>query len=342
MKAPGAMLQGGLAAVGLIAAYATWQREPERKPGEVAIVDASQSDLVKIRYQDTSGAATKWVELERRKEADGPRTWLKVSARAEQKAPERELRGNESANKLFEKFAPLKATRALGVLAADKLKEVGLDAPKKQIEVTLRSGKRTFSIGSSPFGVSDPYVKDDADGKVYVLGGGVASELDGAAIRLVDRQLHDWKSTEYDGLALTAGGNTRTFTQLTPETPAQAKLQGKTGKTDEMAKNWHDKILKLIVSDVLGKGEVPARGEPTLVMHIDYTFHGKPRGSLDIGRLAGQAPAPPAQAATQPPAPPQVKDDFYARSESTAGWVKLGGNAEELVKEADKIAATAE
>ena len=101
MKAQGAAIQGGLAAVALIAAYTTWQREPERKSGEVAIIDASASDVQKIRYEDSSGPTVKWVELERRKEADGPRVWLRVAARPDQKAPERELRGNESANKLF-------------------------------------------------------------------------------------------------------------------------------------------------------------------------------------------------------------------------------------------------
>ncbi len=342
MKAAGAILQGGLAAVGLIVAYTTWQREPERKSGEVVIVDASQNDVQKVRYEDASGTSPKWVELDRRKEAEGPRVWLKVNARPEQKVPERELRGNESANKLFDKFAPLKGTRALGVLTAEKLKEVGLEAPKKHIEITVRGSKRSFSIGASPFGVSDPYVKDDSDGKVYVLGGGVVSDLDGAAIRLVDRQLHDWKPTEFDALSITAGGNTRALVQTTPEVPAQAKLAGKTGKTDEMAKNWHDKVLKLLVSDVLGKGELPAHGEPQIALRIEYSARGKKRGFLEVGRVAGKPPEPPpaTAASTPPPAPP--KDEIFARSESSAGWVKIGGNAEDLLKEADKIAASAD
>src|SRR5436189_134640 len=117
MKAPGAVMQGGLAALGLIFAYTTWQREPERKRGEVIVVDASANDIQKIRYEDTSSTPPKWVEIDRRKEDDGPRAWMKLNARPEQKIPEREVRGNESANKLFEKFTPLKGSRALGVLA---------------------------------------------------------------------------------------------------------------------------------------------------------------------------------------------------------------------------------
>lgn len=333
MKAPGAALQGGLAALGLVAAYSTWQREPERKPGEVVIVDSSVGDVQKIRYEDNTSSPPKWVELERRKDSEGPRVWLKVSARPEQKTPERELKGNDTAAKLFEKFAPLKATRALGVLAAEKLKEVGLDAPKKRIEVNARGQKQVFFIGASPFGVSDPYIRNEADGKVYVLGGNVAGDLDAAAIRLVDRQLHEWKTTEYDELKITAGGKSRELTQTTPEQPTTAKLASKSGKTDEQAKNWHDRIWRALVSDVLGKGEVPASGEPQIALRIDYRWHGKERGFIEIGRVTAKPP----EAQVSSPTPVTPPAEIYARSESTAGWVKLNANTDDLVKEADKV-----
>ncbi len=337
MKTPAAAIQGGLAALGLIAAYTTWQRDPETKPGEVVIVDASQNDVRKIRFEDTSATPPKWVELERRKETDGQRVWLKVSARPEQKSPERELRGNEAANKLFEKFAPLKATRALGVLAPEKLKEVGLEAPKKRIEVDARGQKQVFFVGASPFGVSDPYVRSESDGKVFVLGGNVVSDLDAAAIRLVDRQLHDWKTSDYDEVKVTAGGKSKALTQTSPEQPVQAKLVDQAGKTDEQAKNWHDRIWRALASDVLGKGEVPANGEPQLALRIDYKSHGKPRGFVELARV--RVTPEPAAAASAAPTPATPPIEVYARSESTAGWVKMNANTEDLIKEADKVIA---
>jgi len=335
MKAQGAAIQGGLAAMALVAAYTTWQREPERKSGEVVIIDASASDVQKLRYEDSSGPMLKWVELDRRKESEGPRVWLRVAARAEQKTPERELRGNEAASKLFDKFGPLKGSRALGTLSPEKLKEVGLEAPKKKIEITVRGAKRTLLVGSSPFGVSDPYVKDEADNKVYVLGGGIVADLDSAAIRLIDRQLHDWKPVDYDGLKITAAGKSRDLVQTTPEVPAQAKLASKTGKLDELAKNWHDKLWRVLVSDALGKGEVPANGEPVIALRVDYTSKGKPRGFIEIGRVQGKPPA--VQASAPTPAP--VAAEVYARTESTAGWVKLSPAVEDIVTEADKVIA---
>src|SRR5262245_23217440 len=123
MRARGAAIQGGLAALGLALAYGTWQREPERAPGEVVVVQASKTEVQKVRYED----GKKGAELTRRTDGDDTITWVKVSASADGKVPERELRGNPNADKLFEGFGPLHASRALGVLDAAKLKELGVE-----------------------------------------------------------------------------------------------------------------------------------------------------------------------------------------------------------------------
>jgi hypothetical protein len=329
MKARGAAIQGGLAAVGLLAVYGTWQREPERAPGEVVILEGAKSDVKKLRYSDEG----KWVELER---GDGA-VWVKVSANAERKTPERKLRGNESAERLLEKFGPLKATRALGALAADKLKEFGLDAPKKKIEVDARGQKVTLAVGVSPFGVSDPYVKDERDGRVYVLGGAILSDLDAAAVRLVDRQLHTFQPGDYDAIAITAGGKKRELLVVgggAGAMAAAAKLASKKSpdKPDELAKNWHDKVWRAMVVDVLGAHEIPPTGAPTVALRVDYTSKGKEKGFIEIGRTQA-APSPTNVVA--PGAP-----DLFARTEHTAGWVKLPTTLDELLKEAEKVAAT--
>jgi hypothetical protein len=127
MKVRGAMIQGGLAGLGLIAAYATWQREPERAAGEVMVLDAKKSTLERIRFEETvtpppapkapdGGTAPpapavqeKWAELYR---VDDD-IWLKVPEKdngpGKEKTPPRELRGNDGATKLYDKFAPLYA-----------------------------------------------------------------------------------------------------------------------------------------------------------------------------------------------------------------------------------------
>ena len=198
MKIRGAAIQGGLAALGLLAAYATWQREPERAAGEATLIEAAKSDLGKIRFEE----GAKWVELEQKADASGPVVWLHVSARADAKpspAPERVLRGNAGADKLLDKLAPLGPRARSACSTPAKLKELGLDAPKKKLTITARGTTHVFDVGVSPYGVSDPYVKDQKDGRVYVLGGGIISDLDSASVRLVERTLHTFKPTEWDG-----------------------------------------------------------------------------------------------------------------------------------------------
>ena len=52
--------------------------------------------------------------------------------------PPRDLPGAENARKLYDQFAPLASLRAFGVLDANKLKELGLDNPKRKLEVTVK------------------------------------------------------------------------------------------------------------------------------------------------------------------------------------------------------------
>ena len=59
-------VQGGIAALGLITMYATWQREPEHAPGSVTVIDASKSDVTLIHYEDEALA----VDMTRGKFAD--------------------------------------------------------------------------------------------------------------------------------------------------------------------------------------------------------------------------------------------------------------------------------
>jgi hypothetical protein len=363
VRTRGAAVQGGLAALGLVAAWGTWQREPEKAPGQVTVLDASKSDVGKVRFEDDKGG---FVELSR----DGGVVWVRASARGEGKlrTPERELRGSESAEHLLDSFAPLRASRALGVVAADKLKEYGLadeepkaapkgdggvaaaPAPKKptvrrRILVTARGETRTFTIGSGSS--MSPYVRDDGDGRVYLLGGPLVSDLESAATRMVDRTLHTFKPGDFDEItvAATAQGATQGATKkralrvLSPENPAASKLTSKKtpDKPDDVAKSWHDKVWRLAPVEVLGRGEAPAGGAPPVALRIDYDFHGHGAGWIEIGRVTPPAPAPPPATSAPPPAPPAV--EVWARTEHTASWVKLVASSDDLVKEAEKIAS---
>ena len=169
MNARGVALQGGLAALGLVAAFLTWQREPEGQPGEVTVLDISKRALQQVRYEDP----TRFAELFRNPE-DDDRLWVRIGDKPKPPAPApaagldggvpggatdggtavasttgaadagtpppttpppappRELRANQNAETLWGRLAPVKGTRALGELDAKKLEELGLvDSPRK-------------------------------------------------------------------------------------------------------------------------------------------------------------------------------------------------------------------
>ncbi|MBI3181265.1 MAG: hypothetical protein HYZ28_03890 [Myxococcales bacterium] len=344
MRARGAAVHGALALLGLGAAYLTWQRAPEESQGDAVVIDAKKSSLERIRYQTD----LRWIELSRHLDGPSPVVWVRsgpleqppkaeadagvpdagapdgglVSA-AKPPPPEKpkELRGNERADKVFDRFAPLKAARALGALPPDKLKELGLDSTPRSLEVTSTSGGRRFKVAVAQMGMA-PYLEDERDGNVYLLSSVLLSDLDPSSQQLVDRRLHAFKPSEFDALVLKAGDKQRELVQTKAEVPGGAQLAPKAApdKPDEFARNWHEKVWsRLVVSELLSRGEQPKSGEPKVELRIDYLARGKPLGWLELARGQGA--------------------ELWARSELTASWVSLYAGAEEVLAEGEKVAA---
>lgn len=91
-------------------------------------------------------------------------------------------------------------------------------------------------------------------------------------------------------------------------------------KPEELAKNWHDKIWnRLIVTEVLSKGELPKLGEPTVQVRLDYSLKGQPKGWLELGF--------------------DPKGGTWARSENTPSWVSVHQGTEEIILEGQKLVA---
>jgi hypothetical protein len=335
-------IQGGMAFVALVLAYTTWQRSPELQTGEVFVIDSTKNDLEKIRFEDTEGKT--WTEIAKAKDADGSFISVRLSGYDNTgvglpsghpgialKQAERLVRGNEAASRMFERFAPLRAERALGVLDPAMLKNLGLDASKKSIEVTTRGVKRKFSIVPAPPGGSDPYLQDQQDKKVYIVPRQILSDLQSASTNLVERKLHSFRIEDIDRVSIDVGGKKKDLVgsriedypgiRLAPaETP---------DKTDPTLKNWNDKVFGLFPAEVLGQGEVPAIGPPLLAVRVDYSSRGRRLGFVELARGA--------TAATSSPTPPKV--DIYARTEYSLGWVRLPPDTLNLITEAESLVA---
>lgn len=339
-----AAIQGGLAALSLVAAHFTWQREPERAPGDVTVLDASKSDLTRVHYEDDNTA----VDFTR-KGSDGQVFMHVVDKRPAVKpatdktdkpvkpppppAPPRDLLGSENASHLYDKFAPLVSPRAFGVLEAAKLKELGLEKPTHRVLIDVKGNSRQFDIGlpaNSTTGES--FLRDARDGRVYLMPRGMLNELQNAP-HLVERKLHTFEMADYDSIVVTAGGKRKEFLHVGKDafvTEGFAPPSNK-DKRDQMVKNWHDGLFRTFPVEMLGKGEVPLEGEPKIAVRVEYFYRGKSIGWLEVAK------AEPAKAAlSEDAAAPASQPGYYVRSERTLGWAKVH-NVQQAISDAEKI-----
>ncbi|MFT3839687.1 MAG: hypothetical protein QM723_22065 [Myxococcaceae bacterium] len=354
MRANGAALQGGLALIGLVAAYTTWQRPKDTQTEtDITVLDASKSSLQGVKYEDgdrfidmrkedgrvwfTQG----WMEgrfpasqpdageviripvdggvLPDGGIADGGFIEKRMQMIPAKPAPPKTVRGNERADKLWDKFTPLYGVRALGKLPNEKLKELGLFDAKRKLTVTVSGTARVYDVGNPSLNIVGMYLRDVADGSVYLLPAAMLSELEPSSQQLVDRRMHVFKMNEYDAFTITNGEVKKEFVSSNADIPQTAKVAAKEtpDKPDELARNWSDKVFnRLIVTEVLGKDEQPAQGEPKVELRVDYTSGGKSKGFLEIGKAGGSV---------------------FGRSENTAGWVGLHMGTDDVLTDAKRI-----
>jgi len=357
MNARGVALQGGLAAVGLVAAFLTWQREPEGQPGEITVLDISKRALQRVRYED----ATRFAELFRNPE-DEDKLWVRIGDKPKPPPPAsasgmdggvpggasdagtalastagasdagtpptpptpppppRELHANQNAETLFGRLAPVKGTRALGELDAKKLEELGLVNSPRKLTFTVDGREQVLTLAAPTGGVwGVPYALRE-DGKVFLLVTTIIPDFESAMNRLVDRRLHTFEEGDYDTLTVTQGENSRTFISTgKPPTPVSIAPQNAPDKPDEFVRNWHDRVWRMMAMDVLGRGEEPEGGPLADLVRVEYRKGGKQLGFLTIAK--------------------SKKGEYFARSEHSAGWVRLHAGFDTLVNEAIKIAS---
>src|SRR4029077_8031129 len=113
----------------------------------------------------------------------------KPEPKTEGKRIERDLGGSDGAVKLIDQFAPMLSPRAFGVLDAAKLKELGLDASKRKLEVTVKGDVRRYEIGQPANAAGgESFLRDTRDNRVYLMPRGMLSQLQ-SSTSLVDRKL---------------------------------------------------------------------------------------------------------------------------------------------------------
>lgn len=336
-------VQATLAGVALVAAYFTWQRDPEQSLGDASVLNITRNDLDKVRYED--GETKMFAELTKGKDGAGAFVYLGISGHDATdaympaghpavilKAPDRVVRGSDVALRLFERFAPWRAVRALGKLDPNFLKELGLDTSKKAIEVTIRGQKRRFKIVPAPPGGTDPYVQDETDQRVYIIPAFILSDLQAAHTNLVDRRMHDFRVEDVDKVVLSDEKRRREFVASRFEEAPGIKLAPieDAANQDQTARNWHERIWNMFPTEVLGKGEQPGSLAPAVAFRIEYFSRGKSLGFAEVARPGKSAASG---------GDNQIVTEVYARSELTAGWFKMPIDVLSLITEGESMLA---
>lgn len=348
MKSRSVAITGALALIGLLAAYVTWQRPKASasSANTIKVFEASKQSLESIKYEDGQRFLTVkrvegelWVttgsipgketpfdaglDVVRLAMGDGGVDAGQVSVAITpppKPPPTREMRANERAETAMNKFMPLEATRALGALSDEKKAELGLAETDRRLEVIVGGTSRTFKVAKNLPGVFGLYILDERNQDVYLMAGALLADFDPQSQVLVDRRLHAFKQSEFDAFVVKADGKEASFVQTNAEVPTAAKIARAStpDKPDELVKNWHDKVWnRLIVTEVLGKGENPPGSTPEIAMRVEYALKGKAKGWLELAMDKEKA--------------------VWARSENTASWVAIHQGSDELLLEAKKL-----
>jgi hypothetical protein len=181
------------------------------------------------------------------------------------------------AEKVIEAMAPLRALRAIGRIEEDREAEFGLDDPKGSLTVVIGETEHTLELGERAPGGTDRYARNASSGEVYVLSGEAIGDLEGADLRLMERDLHEWDAGEVEKATIVVGSRSRGLVRggqegkrfwATPEDP---------DRQDETIGNWMTKIDRLRPA----RYEEPPEGAE-VVVRIEYAGRLGALGFLEI------------------------------------------------------------
>jgi hypothetical protein len=319
----------GLLVLSLGGAWMRYTGGEETQKEGVVLIDAKATELEKVVY--TSPELT--VTFELRTDDFGRYGWITVEDRKKKgkdtadsagipvEAKVTRFKTGVAADKVVEAFAPMVGLRKLENVDDTQLASFGLVASDTTVTISAGGKTTTFELGGETYGTKDRYAKNQGDGKVYVIDDEPFKTLKFAATRLPERGLTASKVEQIDGLSLGVGATNASWTQKNKDDKAAAYWErteasgaAASGK-DETFGNWIDKALKLKSTAYVQDGEAPAE----LVPGFDLTV-----------RAAGQKPETIQLL--------QGGEDWYAKSESTRGLVKLSrGPAKDAAEDAKDV-----
>jgi hypothetical protein len=313
------IIYGALLALTLGAAWHRYTGGEEVTKEGVMLLEVKKDDLQKVVYESPELTVT----FEMKSDDLGRYGWATVEDRKKKgkddSAPVEpkvtSFKTGSAADKLIDAFAPMVALRELTNVDDTQLTSFGLKEPDTKVTVTAGGKTVTYSLGGETYGTKDRYAKGE-DGRVYVFNDEPFKTLKFASTRLPERALLAAKVETMEGATLGVGAVTTSWTQKNKDdkTAAYWEKDGGTGK-DETFGNWIDKALKLKSTGYVQTGEEPA----DLVAAFDLTIRAADLKPETLHVL-------------------QSGEDWYAKSESTRGLVKLSkGTAKDAADDAKDV-----
>ena len=349
MRSRGVEIHGLLLVAALVAAWVSWTDEdgPPQGAGEVTMWDLGGEEAVtavrwvakgrtaELERKATAGAEPYvWGRTERERQArpasqptSQPSSQPAASAAPAPPAATSEGEGegegeeapveidkkvflaNARAAEVMVSLAKPVAKRSLGRPSPEQLAELQLNDPEGVITVTAGSATQTLEVGMMAYGGGLRYVRNPTTDVAYVVAAKIVDDLKWADSRLVERDLHAFKSDDVQTFSVTARGATKAFTR---------------GK-DDTAVAWLGKLFRLRADRYVGPDESLHEGDAELpeveLLKAEFQTAQGQAGHLRLTRFGEGA-----------------KARWYARSERTQGRVGVSRyQADEVSKDLDGL-----
>lgn len=302
-------------------AYQTWTHQDELaladkvvvlpgKPEQLASIIYRTPDFdLELRFDEDDLGRYAWGSTtphEKADEPEAPPTEGQPPPPAVPSSPE-QFKVGKAGRVVFESLAPFVAKRKLeGVTEAD-LEAFGLVDPESSLEIT-REGKeaKAYEVGSQVFGGANVYVRDPADGSIYLVEAKVLRPLSMGSRTLQERDLTGIDERKVERVELRVDDRQAAFAQHNPD-DAEAKYWSIAGDEERSAEatSWVGKVLRLRSLRYVQPDATPAGLAPA----FSFVVHPEDGDSIqvDVSRAFDE----------------EGQEQFYARSAYTRGLVHL-------------------
>lgn len=188
----------------------------------------------------------------------------------------------DGAEKVRQGLARFKVLRTVGKVDSNRASEFGFDKPEGTLRIVLAQGPRTFKIGASTPGGGSYYVRDEMTGLVQVAVGDPIALLLNAESRMIEHDLHAFKSEDAKRISIRAGGKKRQLSRLEGKTNGWADVAS-ASKEDETASNWVNKLTQLRISSYDEKFQ----STPAPIVRVEFSDAKANLGFVEVFKIQG-------------------------------------------------------